>query len=47
MPKSLGLIEDNSSATEMHSFILELIKSVNRKEAEFSQFNIGCAINEY
>jgi len=26
---------------------VELIKSVKRKETEFSQFNIGCAVNEY
>lgn len=29
------------------SSYVELIKSVKRKETEFSQFNIGCAVNEY
>ncbi|GEM_PF-3574961 len=39
----LNKIEEHGSFLKY----LELIKSVNRKEAEFSQFNIGCAINEY
>ncbi|WP_076417958.1 hypothetical protein [Colwellia sp. UCD-KL20] len=26
---------------------IELIKSVRRKETEFSKFNLGCAVNEY
>ena len=29
------------------SSYLELIKKINRRETEFSQFNIGCTLNEY